>query len=149
MPDTDSSPTNALEWSVSDLSGALKRAIEDQFGFVRVRGEISGYRGPSASGHVYFSLKDSNARIDAVIWKGVFGRLKTKPQEGLEVIATGKITTFPGKSSYQVIIDSLEPAGLGALMALLEERRRKLAAEGLFGEERKQLLPYLPRSSAS
>jgi exodeoxyribonuclease VII large subunit len=145
MSDADSSATNALEWSVSELSGALKRTIEDQFGFVRVRGEISGYRGPSASGHVYFSMKDANAKIDAVIWKGVFGRLKTKPQEGLEVIATGKITTFPGKSSYQVIIDSLEPAGLGALMALLEERRRKLAAEGLFAEERKQLIPYLPR----
>lgn len=140
----DSPPSNALEWSVSDLSGALKRSIEDQFGFVRVRGEISGYRGPSASGHVYFSLKDQNARIDSVIWKGVFGRLKTKPQEGLEVIATGKITTFPGKSSYQIIIDSIEPAGLGALMALLEERRRRLAAEGLFDEARKQLIPYLP-----
>lgn len=140
----DSPVTNALEWSVSELSGALKRTIEDQFGFVRVRGEISGYRGPSASGHVYFSLKDPNARIDAVIWKGVFGRLKTKPQEGLEVIATGKITTFPGKSSYQIIIDAIEPAGLGALMALLEERRRKLAAEGLFDEARKQLIPYLP-----
>jgi exodeoxyribonuclease VII large subunit len=136
--------TNALEWSVSDLSGALKRTIEDQFGFVRVRGEISGYRGPSASGHVYFSLKDANAKIDAVIWKGVFGRLRIKPQEGLEIIATGKITTFPGKSSYQIIIDHIEPAGLGALMALLEERRRKLAAEGLFDEARKQLLPYLP-----
>ena len=142
---SDSSPTaNALEWSVSELSGALKRTIEDEFGFVRVRGEISGYRGPSASGHVYFSLKDPNARIDSVIWKGNFARLKTKPQEGLEVIATGKITTFPGKSSYQIIIDALEPAGLGALMALLEERRRKLAAEGLFDEARKQLIPYLP-----
>jgi exodeoxyribonuclease VII large subunit len=142
--DSKSPVTNTLEWSVSDLSGALKRTIEDQFGFVRVRGEITGYRGPSASGHVYFGLKDANAKIDAVIWKGVFGRLKTKPQEGLEVIATGKITTFPGKSSYQIIIESLEPAGLGALMALLEERRRKLAAEGLFDEARKQLIPYLP-----
>ncbi len=143
----DSNPApagNVLEWSVSDLSGALKRAIEDQFGFVRVRGEISGYRGPSASGHVYFSLKDESAKIDAVIWKGVFGRLRTKPQEGLEVIATGRITTFAGKSSYQIIVESIEPAGLGALMALLEERRRKLAAEGLFDEARKQLLPYLP-----
>ncbi|MET3893526.1 exodeoxyribonuclease VII large subunit [Bosea sp. OAE506] len=136
---------NTPEWSVSDLSGALKRTLEDAFGFVRVRGEISGYRGPVGSGHVYFSLKDANAKIDAVIWKGVFGRLKTKPQEGLEVIATGKITTFAGKSSYQIIIDSLEPAGIGALMALLEERRRRLAAEGLFAEERKQLIPYLPR----
>lgn len=137
-------PGNAPEWSVSDLSGALKRTIEDAFGFVRVRGEISGYRGPVASGHVYFSLKDTNAKIDAVIWKGVFGRLKTRPQEGLEVIATGKITTFAGKSSYQIVIDSLEPAGVGALMALLEERRKRLAAEGLFAEERKQLIPYLP-----
>lgn len=136
---------NTPEWSVSDLSGALKRTLEDAFGFVRVRGEISGYRGPVGSGHVYFSLKDANAKIDAVIWKGVFGRLKTRPQEGLEVIATGKITTFAGKSSYQIIIDSLEPAGIGALMALLEERRRKLAAEGLFAQERKQLIPYLPR----
>ncbi|MEI5666115.1 exodeoxyribonuclease VII large subunit [Bosea sp. CCNWLW174] len=145
--DNESPPPagNAPEWSVSDLSGALKRTLEDAFGFVRVRGEISGYRGPVGSGHVYFSLKDANAKIDAVIWKGVFGRLKTKPQEGLEVIATGKITTFAGKSSYQIIIDSLEPAGIGALMALLEERRKKLAAEGLFDPGRKQLIPFLPR----
>ncbi|TAJ33408.1 exodeoxyribonuclease VII large subunit [Bosea sp. (in: a-proteobacteria)] len=136
---------NAPEWSVSDLSGALKRTIEDSFGFVRVRGEISGYRGPVSSGHVYFSLKDANAKIDAVIWKGVFARLKTRPQEGLEVIATGKITTFAGKSSYQIVIDSLEPAGIGALMALLDERRKRLAAEGLFAEERKRAIPYLPR----
>jgi exodeoxyribonuclease VII large subunit len=141
----EAQPSNAPEWSVSDLSGALKRTLEDSFGFVRVRGEISGYRGPVASGHVYFSLKDQNAKIDAVIWKGVFGRLKTRPQDGLEVIATGKITTFAGKSSYQIIIDSLEPAGIGALMALLEERRKKLAAEGLFSDERKQLIPYLPQ----
>lgn len=140
----DTTPSNAPEWSVSDLSGALKRTLEDAFGFVRVRGEISGYRGPVASGHVYFSLKDTNAKIDAVIWKGVFGRLKTRPQEGLEVIATGKITTFAGKSSYQIIVDSLEPAGVGALMALLEERRKRLAAEGLFTEERKRPIPYLP-----
>lgn len=141
----DTKPSNVPEWSVSDLSGALKRTLEDAFGFVRVRGEISGYRGPVSSGHVYFSLKDTNAKIDAVIWKGVFGRLKTRPQEGLEVIATGKITTFAGKSSYQIVIDSLEPAGVGALMALLEERRKKLAAEGLFDEGRKQLIPFLPR----
>ena len=142
--DSDS-PTNLTEFSVSELSGSIKRTIETSFDHVRVRGEISGYRGPHSSGHAYFSLKDDKARIDAVIWKGVFGRLKTRPQEGLEVIATGKITTFAGKSSYQIVIDSLEPAGIGALMALLEERRRKLAAEGLFAEERKQLIPYLPR----
>ena len=142
MPDPAS---NLPELSVTELSGALKRTLEDRFGHVRVRGEVTGYRGPHSSGHVYFGLKDQGARIDAVIWKGVFGKLRVKPQEGLEVIATGRITTFPGKSSYQLVVDSIEPAGVGALMALLEERRRKLAAEGLFDEARKQLLPYLPQ----
>ena len=135
---------NSAEMTVTELSGALKRTIEDRFGYVKVRGEITGYRGPHSSGHVYFGLKDQNARIDAVIWKGVFGKLKTRPQEGLEVIATGKITTFPGKSSYQIVVESIELAGVGALMALLEERRRKLGAEGLFDEARKRALPYLP-----
>ena len=135
---------NIPEWSVSELSAALKRTVEDAFGFVRVRGEISGYRGPHSSGHCYFALKDESARIDAVIWKGAFGRIKFKPEEGLEVIATGRLTTYPGRSSYQIVIESLEPAGVGALMALLEERKKKLAAEGLFDEARKQLLPYLP-----
>src|SRR6202049_3751897 len=135
---------NIPEWSVSELSAALKRTVEDSFGFVRVRGEISGYRGPRSSGHCYFALKDEGARIDAVIWKGVFGRIRFKPEDGLEVIATGKLTTYPGKSSYQIVIDRLEPAGVGALMALLEERKKKLAAEGLFDEARKQLLPWLP-----
>ncbi|WP_342359153.1 exodeoxyribonuclease VII large subunit [Terrarubrum flagellatum] len=139
-----SASTNAPDITVSELSGALKRTVEDAFGHVRVRGEISGYRGPHSSGHVYFSLKDANARIDAVIWKGVFGRLRFKPQDGLEVVATGKVSTFPGQSKYQIVIEALEPAGVGALMALLEERRKKLAAEGLFDPARKQLLPYLP-----
>jgi exodeoxyribonuclease VII large subunit len=112
---------------------------------VRLRGEISGYRGPHSSGHVYFSLKDDSAKIDAIIWKGAFARMRFKPEEGMEVIATGKVTTYPGKSSYQIVIDALEPAGVGALMALLEERRKKLAAEGLFDEARKKPLPYLPR----
>ncbi|WP_230533181.1 exodeoxyribonuclease VII large subunit [Microvirga roseola] len=138
-------PSNAPEWSVSDLAGALKRTLEDAFGHVRLRGEVSGYRGPHSSGHAYFCLKDQNARIDAVIWKGSFARLKIRPEEGMEVIATGRITTFPGSSKYQIVIDSLEPAGIGALMALLEERRRKLNAEGLFAPERKRRLPYLPR----
>lgn len=138
-------PSNASEWSVSDLAGALKRTLEDAFGHVRLRGEVSGYRGPHSSGHAYFCLKDQNARIDAVIWKGTFARLKFRPEEGMEVIATGRITTFPGSSKYQIVIDTLEPAGIGALMALLEERRRKLNAEGLFAAERKRRLPYLPR----
>lgn len=141
----DSPISNVAEWSVSELSGALKRTLEDAFGHVRLRGEISGYRGPHSSGHVYFSLKDQGAKIDAVIWKGSFSRMRFKPEEGLEVIAIGKITSFPGKSSYQIIIESLEPAGVGALMALLEERKLKLAAEGLFASERKQALPYLPK----
>src|SRR5262245_30507478 len=136
---------NAPEFTVSELSSALKRTVEDAYGRVRVRGEISGFRGPHSSGHCYFALKDESAKIDAVIWKFNHARMRFKPQDGLEVIATGKLTTFPGKSSYQIVIDSLEPAGVGALMALLEERKKKLAAEGLFDEQRKKRLPYLPR----
>jgi len=135
---------NAPEYSVSELSSALKRTVEDTYGHVRVRGEISGFRGPHSSGHCYFALKDQSAKIEAVIWKGVHGRMRFRPQEGLEVIATGKLTTYPGSSKYQIVIESLEPAGIGALMALMEERKKKLAAEGLFDEARKQLLPYLP-----
>lgn len=137
--------TNLQEWTVSGLSGALKRTLEDAYGYVRLKGEVSGYRGPHSSGHVYFAIKDQNAKIDAIIWKGNFQRLKVKPQEGLEVVVTGKITTFAGKSSYQIIIENVEPAGAGALMMLLEERRARLAAEGLFDESRKKALPFLPR----
>ena len=135
---------NIPEWTVSELAAALKKTVEDAYGFVRVRGEITGYRGPHSSGHVYFALKDENAKIDAVIWRTAFARIRLKPEEGLEVIATGRLTTYPDRSSYQIVIESLEPAGVGALMALLEERKKKLAAEGLFDEARKQLLPYLP-----
>jgi exodeoxyribonuclease VII large subunit len=138
------SASNLAEYSVSELSGSIKRTVENAFDQVRVRGEISGYRGPHSSGHAYFSLKDDRARIDAVIWKGVFSKLRFKPEEGMEIIATGKVTTFPGSSKYQIVIESLEPAGAGALMALLDERRRKLAAEGLFDDGRKQLLPFMP-----
>ena len=138
-------PSNLAEYTVSELSGSIKRTVETAFDQVRVRGEISGYRGPHSSGHAYFSLKDDRARIDAVCWKGTMSRLKVRPEEGMEVIATGKITTFPSSSKYQIVIDSLEPAGAGALMALLEERRKKLAAEGLFDTERKRRLPFLPR----
>jgi exodeoxyribonuclease VII large subunit len=138
-------PSNIAEFTVSELAFAVRRAVEDGFGYVRVRGEVSGFRGVHGSGHAYFSLKDQNAKLDAVIWRGVYQRLKVKPEDGLEVIATGKLTTFPGKSSYQIVVDALEPAGAGALMALLEERRQRLAAEGLFDAARKQLLPALPR----
>ena len=142
---TESPTSNAPDWTVSELSGALKRTVEDAFGHVRVRGEISGYRGPHSSGHAYFSLKDSNARLDAVVWRGTLSRLKIRPEEGLEVVAIGRITTFPGKSSYQIVIDQLEFAGAGAIMAMLEERKRRLAAEGLFAAERKRRPPFLPR----
>ena len=135
---------NAPEVTVSELSQALKRTVEDRFGFVRLRGEVSNYRGPHSSGHAYFCLKDEGARIDAVVWKTALARMRVKPEEGMEVVASGKITTFPGKSSYQIVIENLEPAGLGALMALLEERRLRLAAEGLFNGDRKRPLPFLP-----
>jgi len=132
------------EWTVSELSAALRRTVEDAFGYVRVRGEISGYRGPHSSGHCYFALKDEGAKIEAVVWRTAFARMRIKPEEGLEVFATGRLTTYPGKSQYQIVIETLEPAGLGALMVLLEERKKKLAAEGLFDAGRKQLLPFLP-----
>ncbi len=137
--------SNVAELTVSELSGAIKRALEDGFGHVRLRGEISGYRGPHSSGHAYFALKDDKAKIDAVIWKGNFQRLRFKPEEGMEVIAQGRLTTYPGSSKYQIVIEHLEPAGVGALMAILEERKRKLAAEGLFADERKRKLPFWPK----
>src|SRR5450756_1172879 len=135
---------NVVEWTVSGLSAALRKTVEDAYGYVRVRGEVSGFKGASPSGHVYFRLKDDKAVLEAVIWKGVYGRMRVKPEEGLDVIVSGKLTTFAGSSKYQLVIDSLEPAGVGALMKLLEERKKKLAAEGLFDEARKQLLPFLP-----
>ncbi|WP_245410515.1 exodeoxyribonuclease VII large subunit [Notoacmeibacter marinus] len=138
--------SNAEEFTVSDLSSALKRVVEDRFGYIRVRGEITGYRGPHSSGHAYFGLKDERARLDAVVWRKAFQQLAFKPEEGLEVIATGKLTTYPGSSKYQIVIDRIEPAGEGALMALLEARRKALAAEGLFDENRKKALPFLPKT---
>jgi exodeoxyribonuclease VII large subunit len=137
--------SNAHEFSVSELANAIRRAVEDEFGFVRVRGEISGFRGQHSSGHAYFTLKDADASIEAVVWKTAWPRLRFKPQEGLEIVATGRLTTFPKSSKYQIVIEQIEPAGAGALMALLEERRKKLSAEGLFAAERKKPLPYLPR----
>lgn len=135
---------NLVEYSVSDIALSLKRSIEERFGHVRVRGEISGYRGAHSSGHCYFAIKDEGAKLDAVIWRGSFSRLRSKLQEGLEVIVTGKLTSYPGKSSYQIIVEAVEPAGAGALMALLEERRKRLSAEGLFDAARKRAIPYLP-----
>src|SRR5687768_7143282 len=136
---------NAPEFTVSELAGAIKRALEEGFGYVRLRGEVSGFRGPHSSGHCYFALKDEKARIEAVIWRTAWARLKVKPEEGMEVVVQGRVTSYPGSSKYQIVIETLEPAGLGALMAMLEERRRKLAAEGLFEEARKKPLPFLPK----
>jgi exodeoxyribonuclease VII large subunit len=135
---------NSPALSVSELSGALKRHIENAFGQVRVRGEISGFK-RHASGHCYFTLKDENACIDAVIWRTSAGSLAFRPEDGAEVIATGKLTTYPGRSKYQIVIDRMELAGEGALLALLEKRRKALAAEGLFDAGRKRKLPFLPR----
>src|SRR5271154_3790443 len=134
---------NLPEFSVSEIAAALKRTVEDSFPFVRVRGEISGLKFHS-SGHVYFDLKDDKAVLNAVIWRGQAQRLRVKPQQGLEVVCTGRISTYPGSSRYQIIVEQVELAGLGALMAMLEERKRRLAAEGLFDSARKKKLPFLP-----
>ena len=139
-----STADNSPPLSVSELSGALKRTVESAFGFVRVRGEVSGWK-RHASGHCYFTLKDENACVDAVIWRGQASGLAFQPADGLEVVATGKLTTYAGRSKYQIVVDRLELAGEGALMALLEQRKRALAAEGLFDPARKRPLPFLPR----
>jgi exodeoxyribonuclease VII large subunit len=130
--------------TVSDLSMRLKRTVEDAFGFVRVRGEVSGWK-RAASGHCYLCLKDDRAVIDGVLWKANAAALPFRPEDGIEVIATGKLTTYPGRSRYQIVIERMELAGQGALMALLDKRRRALAAEGLFDAARKQRLPFAPR----
>jgi exodeoxyribonuclease VII large subunit len=135
---------NSPALTVTELSGALKRTIESAFGQVRVRGEISGFKRHS-SGHCYFSLKDENACMDAVVWRISAAGLAFRPEDGAEVIATGKLTTYPGRSKYQIVVERMELAGEGALLALLEKRRKALAAEGLFDAERKRRLPFLPR----
>ncbi|NUT01724.1 MAG: exodeoxyribonuclease VII large subunit [Sphingomonas sp.] len=135
---------NAPALSVTELSMSLKRTIETSFGRVRVRGEISGFK-RHASGHCYFSLKDEGACMDAVVWRSSAQALTFRPEDGAEVVATGKLTTYPGRSKYQIVVERMELAGEGALMALLDKRRRALAAEGLFDEGRKRKLPFLPR----
>src|SRR3984893_17550491 len=135
---------NAPEFTVSELSSALRRTVEDAYGHVRVRGEISGFRGAHSSGHCYFALKDENAKIEAVIWKSALYRMRFKPQEGLEVIATGKLTTYPGSSKYQIVIEAIDAAGIAGGIALMEERKTRFAAEGLFCAAGKQILPWLP-----
>jgi len=140
---SDSPGGNLPVFSVGEISQAVKRSLESQFDHVRVRGEISGFK-RAASGHLYMSLKDENAVLDAVCWRGTAGRLGLAPEDGMEVIATGRITSYPGRSKYQIVVEALELAGEGALLKLLEDRKRKLAAEGLFDPERKRPLPYLP-----
>ena len=135
---------NQIVYSVSEVAQSIKRMVEDRFGRVSLRGEISGWK-VASSGHVYFRLKDDSAVIDAVCWKGTAGKFAFKPEDGLEVVATGKLTTYPGKSSYQIVVDSMQPAGAGALMALLEKRKLELEKEGLFASERKKKLPFLPQ----
>lgn len=135
---------NVPEFTVSALSFALKRTIEDGYGRVRVRGELSKVKKHS-SGHVYTSLKDDQSLLDAVIWRATAARLAVQPEEGLEVVCTGRVTTYPARSSYQLVIESMELAGRGALLKMLEDRRNRLAAEGLFDSSRKRALPFLPR----
>jgi exodeoxyribonuclease VII large subunit len=134
---------NSPEFSVTELSGAIKRVIEGEFGHVRIKGEVGRVSRPR-SGHIYLDLKDDKSVINGVIWKGVAGRLQTQPEEGMEVVATGRVTTFGGQSKYQIVIEDIKPAGMGALMALLEKRKTMLSAEGLFEQSRKRPLPYLP-----
>ena len=145
MSDLFESPaaSNSPEFTVSELSGAVKKVIEGEFGLVRVRGEVGRVSRPS-SGHLYFALKDDRATLDAVSWKGQVARMQVRPEEGMEVIATGRMTTFPGQSKYQLIVDDVAPAGAGALMAMLEKRKAALGAEGLFDPARKKPIPYLP-----
>ncbi|MGL6211851.1 MAG: exodeoxyribonuclease VII large subunit [Paracoccaceae bacterium] len=140
----DDTPTgNNPEFTVSELSGAVKRVIEGEFGLVRVRGEVGRVSRP-ASGHLYFALKDDRASLDAVSWKGQLSKMQVRPEEGMEVVATGRMTTFPGQSKYQLIVEDVALAGAGALMAMLERRKAALGAEGLFDPARKKAIPYLP-----
>lgn len=134
---------NTPEYTVSGLSRDLKAAVEDRYENIRVKGEISGFK-RHGSGHLYFALKDEEAVLDAVCWRGQAAKLQIAPEDGLEVVASGRLTTYPGRSKYQMVVDRLEVAGKGALLALLDERRRRLAAEGLFDARRKKKIPFLP-----
>src|SRR5512147_1660545 len=134
---------NLAELTVSELSAAIRRTLESGFDRVRVRGEISGFK-RAASGHLYMQLKDDAAAIKTVCWKGVAGKLGLLPEDGLEVIATGRITSYAERSEYQLVVERMELAGLGALLKMLEERKKKLAAEGLFDAARKRPIPLLP-----
>ena len=140
----DAPGSNADPLTITEISALLKRTVEERFGFVRLRGELSGVK-RAASGHLYCSLKDEGARIDGVMWKGSVARLGFQPEDGIEVVASGKLTTYPGRSNYQIVIERMEIAGEGALLALLAKTKARLEAEGLFAPERKRALPYLPQ----
>jgi exodeoxyribonuclease VII large subunit len=142
-PESPPARSNIPELSVSELSFAMKRTLEESFGRVRVRGELSGLK-LAASGHLYADLKDADSNLNIICWRTTMGRLKITPEDGMEVVCTGKITTYPKSSRYQLIIDSMELAGEGALLKLLEDRKKKLAAEGLFDPARKKAIPFLP-----
>ncbi len=144
-PENAASLTNVHEFTVSELANDLKRTIERTYGHVRVRGEL-GRVTIAKSGHCYLDVKDDKAVINSIIWKGVMGRLSMRPEEGMEVICEGKLSSYPGRSNYQLIIDKMELAGAGALMALFEKRKKMLAAEGLFDQDRKRELPFLPKT---
>ena len=135
---------NAAPLTITEISQLLKRTVEDRFGYVKLRGELSGVK-RAASGHLYCCLKDEKAVIDGVMWRTGVQRLGFLPEDGIEVVASGKLTTYPGRSKYQIVIERMEIAGEGALLALLEKTRRRLEAEGLFAAERKRPLPFLPR----
>jgi exodeoxyribonuclease VII large subunit len=143
LPTAGSTPNAPPEYSVSELSHKLKRTVEEEFAYVRVRGEISKVT-VAKSGHLYTALKDDSAVLDAICWKGTVSRLTFKPEEGMEVVCTGRLTTYPARSNYQFIVETMELAGQGALLKMLEERRKKLAAEGLFDVGNKQEIPFLP-----
>jgi exodeoxyribonuclease VII large subunit len=141
---TTSGPDHNLPiLTVGEISQVLKRHVEQAFGFVRVRGEISGFK-RAPSGHIYLSLKDESAVLTGVCWRGAASRLSLNPEDGMEVVVTGRLTTYPGRSQYQIVVESMELAGEGALLKLLEDRKKRLAAEGLFDADRKKPIPYLP-----
>jgi exodeoxyribonuclease VII large subunit len=143
-PPAHNAGSNMPEFSVSELSNLVKKTVEETFGLVRVRGEISDFKLHS-SGHMYLTLKEGNAVLASVCWKGQVARLGLKPEVGMEVVCIGRLTTYPGQSKYQLVIEGMALAGMGALLKMLEERKKKLAAEGLFDASRKRALPYLPR----
>ncbi|MEE2694679.1 MAG: exodeoxyribonuclease VII large subunit [Pseudomonadota bacterium] len=145
MSDQKTPKSNVPEYSVSEISAALKKTVESSFEKVRIRGEISGFK-RAGSGHVYLKLKDDLSVIDGVMWRSTAARLNFNPEDGLEVVAQGRVTTYAARSQYQIVITQLEPAGIGALLALLEERRKKLASEGLFDQDRKKAIPYIPNT---